>query len=43
MLEVGEDAGPIFDAALSPCQSLLCALELAFCVMHALTLGLVEL
>ena len=41
--DVGEDAGPVKDAALSSRQSLLCFLELAFCKAHTLAPGFIEL
>ena len=43
MLEVGEDAGPIDDAALSPRLSLLRFLELPFGVAHTPASDAVEL
>jgi hypothetical protein len=43
VLQVGENAGPIDDAALSPRQSLLRFFELAFCKAHTLTPGSIEL
>jgi hypothetical protein len=43
MLQIGEYPGPVKDAALSPRQSLLCVLELTFCIAQTLTPGSVEL
>jgi hypothetical protein len=39
MLQIGEYPGPVNDAPLSPRQSLLRVLELAFCTAQTLTLG----
>ena len=43
VLEVGEDAGPVEDAALRSRLSLLCFFEFAFRIAQTLTPGSVEL